>query len=96
MEGLFSKKLKIYIDGFVDDVSDVIGNKVSDEVTKTEIQNWVKAEGEHLWKNVELLMKDENSLFGSYEDFIDAADNCLYRSKKSGRNCTICSSEAET
>ena len=39
---------------------------------------------------------DENSLFGSYEDFIDAADTCLYRSKKSGRNCTTCSSEAET
>jgi two-component system cell cycle response regulator len=39
---------------------------------------------------------DENSLFGSYEDFIEAADNCLYRSKKSGRNCTTCSSEAET
>jgi diguanylate cyclase (GGDEF)-like protein len=38
---------------------------------------------------------DENSLFGSYEDFVDAADNCLYRSKKSGRNCTTCSSEAE-
>jgi two-component system cell cycle response regulator len=39
---------------------------------------------------------DENSLFGSYEDFIEVADNCLYRSKKSGRNCTTCSSEAET
>ena len=39
---------------------------------------------------------DENNLFGSYEDFIQAADNCLYRSKKSGRNCTTCSSEAET
>ena len=59
MEGLFSKKLKIYIDGFVDDVSDVIGNKVSGEETKTEIQNWVKAEGEKLWRNVELLMEEE-------------------------------------
>jgi two-component system cell cycle response regulator len=39
---------------------------------------------------------DENSLFGSCEDFIEVADNCLYRSKKSGRNCTTCSSEAET
>ncbi len=39
---------------------------------------------------------DENNFFGSYEDFIEAADNCLYRSKKSGRNCTTCSSEAET
>jgi hypothetical protein len=59
MEGLFSKKLKINIDGFVEAVSDVIGNKVSDEETKTEIQNWVKAEGENLWKNVELLMEEE-------------------------------------
>ena len=39
---------------------------------------------------------DENNFFESYEDFIEAADNCLYRSKKSGRNCTTCSSEAET
>ncbi len=39
---------------------------------------------------------DENNFFGSYEDFIEAADNCLYYSKKSGRNCTTCSSEAET
>jgi diguanylate cyclase (GGDEF)-like protein len=39
---------------------------------------------------------DENNFFGSYEDFIEAADNCLYRSKKNGRNCTTCSSEAET
>ena len=39
---------------------------------------------------------DENNFFGSHEDFIEAADNCLYRSKKSGRNCTTCSSEAET
>jgi two-component system cell cycle response regulator len=39
---------------------------------------------------------DENNLFGSPEDFIEAADNCLYNSKKSGRNCTTCSSEAET
>ena len=62
MEGLFSKKLKINIDGFVEAVSDVIGNKVSDEETKTEIQNWVKAEGEHLWKSIELLMKDEKVL----------------------------------
>lgn len=38
---------------------------------------------------------DENNFFGSYEDFIEAADNCLYRSKKNGRNCTTCSSEAE-
>jgi len=62
MEGLFSKKLKINIDGFVEAVSDVIGNKVSDEETKTEIQNWVKAEGETLWKNVELLMEEEKVL----------------------------------
>ncbi len=39
---------------------------------------------------------DENNFFGSHEDFIEAADNCLYRSKKNGRNCTTCSSEAET
>jgi diguanylate cyclase (GGDEF)-like protein len=39
---------------------------------------------------------DENNFFGSYEDFIEAADSCLYRSKKNGRNCTTCSSEAET
>ena len=59
MEGLFSKKLKINIYGFVEAVLDVIGNKVSDEETKTEVQNWVKAEGEKLWKNVELLMEEE-------------------------------------
>lgn len=59
MEGLFSKKLKIYIEGFMESVSAVIGNKVSDEKTRTEIQNWVKAEGEKLWKNVELLMEEE-------------------------------------
>lgn len=39
---------------------------------------------------------DENNFFESYEDFIEAADNCLYCSKKNGRNCTTCSSEAET
>ncbi len=39
---------------------------------------------------------DEDNFFGGYEDFIEAADNCLYRSKKNGRNCTTCSSEAET
>ncbi len=38
MEGLFSKKLKIYIEGFVDSISSVIGNKISDEKTITEIQ----------------------------------------------------------
>ena len=59
MEGLFSKKLKINIYGFVEAVLDVIGNKVSDEETKTEVQNWIKAEGEKLWKNVELLMEEE-------------------------------------
>ena len=59
MAGLFSKKLKINIYGFVEAVLDVIGNKVSDEETKTEVQNWIKAEGEKLWKNVELLMEEE-------------------------------------
>lgn len=38
---------------------------------------------------------DENNIYGSPEDFVEAADNCLYHSKKSGRNCTTCSSEAE-
>ena len=71
----------------------ICAERIREEIAKTPFI--FEGETINITVSIGIATLDENNLFGSHEDFIEAADNCLYHSKKSGRNCTTCSSEAE-
>jgi len=72
----------------------ICAERIREKIAKTPLT--FEGEKINITVSIGIATLDENNLFGSPEDFIEAADNCLYHSKKSGRNCTTCSSEAET
>jgi len=72
----------------------ICAERIREKIAKTPLM--FEGEKINITVSIGIATLDENNLFGSPEDFIEAADNCLYNSKKSGRNCTTCSSEAET
>jgi diguanylate cyclase (GGDEF)-like protein len=72
----------------------ICAERIREKIAKTPLT--FEGEKINITVSIGIATLDENNLFGSPEDFIEAADNCLYNSsKKSGRNCTTCSSEAE-
>jgi diguanylate cyclase (GGDEF)-like protein len=72
----------------------ICAERIREKIAKTPLT--FEGEKINITVSIGIATLDENNLFGSPEDFIEAADNCLYNSKKNGRNCTTCSSEAET
>ena len=59
MELALKQKIKIYVEGFGEEVNDMVDNVVSNEDEKEIIKKAVLAEVENTWRNIESLIDEE-------------------------------------